>query len=112
MFSSVWNKTVPSGRFPDGQTLIYTNEADGYILWLLLLSGLRSIPFIAAERNQTFAQFSQNGSWLAYDSHEGGHTRSLRNPISFGARQMAGVPARRHHADVAARRARNLLSEP
>jgi Tol biopolymer transport system component len=62
----------PQTVSPDGQTLIYTNDADGYDLWLLVLSNLRSRSFIAAPGNQTFARFSPNGSWLAYDSHEAG----------------------------------------
>jgi eukaryotic-like serine/threonine-protein kinase len=71
----------PQTVSPDGQTLIYTNDADGYDLWLLLLSNLRSSSFIAAPRNQTFARFSPNGSWLAYDSREGAGTPDGRSEV-------------------------------
>ena len=37
----------PQTVSPDGQTLIYTNDADGYDLWLLRLSNRRASSFIS-----------------------------------------------------------------
>lgn len=63
----------PQAVSPDGRYLIYAQRSEkNYDLWLLSFADRRPVPFIAAEGNQTFGQFSPDGRWFAYDSSESG----------------------------------------
>ena len=61
----------------DGQFIAYTNAAiksnTQNDIWILPMSGERkSIPFLQTGANETSAQFSPDGHWIAYVSDESG----------------------------------------
>jgi eukaryotic-like serine/threonine-protein kinase len=65
----------PSDWSSDGRFLTYyrTNAKTGLDVWVLPLSGDRTpTPFLAAEFNESQAQFSPDGKWMAYVSDESG----------------------------------------
>lgn len=56
----------------DGQFLVYellTTQSD---LWILRLSDRQTMPFVVTPFNETHAQFSPDGKWVAYTSDESG----------------------------------------
>ena len=59
---------------PDGRFLIYDEHVLGRAQDLLLVrrDGGAPIPFLATDADETFAQFSPDGKWLAYRSTESG----------------------------------------
>ena len=77
----------PQAISSNGQYLIYTDtnlSSGDYELWLVPFGDGRARPFIAAEGNQTFAQFSPDGRWLAYDSNETGSSEVYVTPFPKG----------------------------
>jgi eukaryotic-like serine/threonine-protein kinase len=59
---------------PDGQFLIYDEHVAGRAQDLLLIrrDGGAAIPYLTTEADETFAQFSRDGKWIAYRSTESG----------------------------------------
>ncbi len=59
---------------PDGQFLIYDEHVPGRAQDLLLIrrDGGAPIPYLTTEADETFAQFSHDGKWIAYRSTESG----------------------------------------
>ena len=59
---------------PDGQFLIYDEHVPGRAQNLLLIrrDGGAPIPYLTTEADETFAQFSHDGKWIAYRSTESG----------------------------------------
>ena len=66
--------SIPIPTYPRGTTI------SG---WCAFGDG-RARPFIAAEGNQTFAQFSPDGRWLAYDSNETGSSEVYVDAVPQG----------------------------
>jgi Tol biopolymer transport system component len=67
--------TSPSSASPDGRTLIVEEQDPerGFDLSVLSLSGDRKLrPLIHTPANETFARFSPDGGWIAYQSDESG----------------------------------------
>jgi len=66
----------PNSFSPDGQSLAFTevNPTTGFDIWILRLDVRKAEAFIQAPSNQTGAQFSPDGHWLAYNSDESGHS--------------------------------------
>jgi len=65
----------PSDWSSDGRFLAYYRTAakTGIDVWVLPLSGDRTpIPYLRAEFNESQAQFSPDGKWMAYVSDESG----------------------------------------
>ncbi len=60
----------PVGFSPDGQFLVYTiptGAARGK-LWILPIAGRKPYPFLPEDRNQSSAEISPDGRWMAYVS--------------------------------------------
>ena len=64
----------PNHWSPDGRFLIYDEHVPGRAQDLLIVpkDGGASIPFLATEADETVAQFSPDGKWIAYRSTESG----------------------------------------
>jgi len=64
----------PNAWSPDGRFLIYDDHVPGHSQDLALVGkdGGAPIPFLATEADETFAQFSPDGKWIAYRSTESG----------------------------------------
>jgi serine/threonine-protein kinase len=66
---------MPSSWSPDGKELAFTeiSPTTGFDLWILPLAGDRKPrPFLTTPFNESWAQFSPDGHWLAYESDESG----------------------------------------
>jgi len=60
---------------PDGKNLLFLDQGSksGTDLWLLSMTGEpKPSPFIAGPANESAAEFSQDGRWIAYVSDESG----------------------------------------
>jgi serine/threonine protein kinase/Tol biopolymer transport system component len=73
------NNLYPTGVSSDGKFLLFfTGNAlstTGNDLWVLPLTGdPKPKPFLQTEFNETYAVFSPDGRWVAYNSIESGHT--------------------------------------
>ncbi|HSP06872.1 MAG TPA: protein kinase, partial [Acidobacteriota bacterium] len=70
------DRISPDDWSPDGQYLLYedVNPKTQADLWFLPLFGTRPrpIPFLQSAFNETHAQFSPDGKWIAYTSDETG----------------------------------------
>src|SRR5262249_37571212 len=65
----------PDDWSPDSRNLIYsrTDAQTGADLWILPLDGDRApLPFATTRYDETNAQFSPDGHWIAYQSNESG----------------------------------------
>jgi Tol biopolymer transport system component len=67
---------------PDDQLLAFdeADRATGSDIWVFRLSDRRAQPFIQTPANESFAQFSPNGLWLAYQSDESGGSEVYVQP--------------------------------
>ena len=87
---------MPTSISRDGRFLLYTNETTGSTrgdVWVLPLSGERTpYPFIRRPFDQDQAQFSPDGTWVAYVSNESGRQEVLVRPFA---------PASAHDAESA-----------
>ena len=66
---------MPSSWSPDGKQLTFTEitPTSGFDIWMLPLEGDRKPrPFLRTPFNESWAQFSPDGHWLAYESDESG----------------------------------------
>jgi eukaryotic-like serine/threonine-protein kinase len=77
---------VPSSVSPDGQTLIYTSNANptggAFDLMALPLAGDRTPkPLVATPRLETNGEISPNGRWVAYESDESGRREIYVRPF-------------------------------
>ena len=71
----------------DGRFIVYRNSdpKTGLDLWMLPLAGDRKpIPFLQTEFNETAAQFSPDGRWIAYASDESGRYEVYVRPFNGG----------------------------
>lgn len=69
------DKILPDDWSADGRTILYEelNPRTRFDLWFLPLSGSRKPqPFLQSDYNETHAQFSPDGKWIAYTSDETG----------------------------------------
>ena len=65
---------VPNSWSPDGQQILFTQQAPShYSLMLLPLAGGSAVPFLNSKSNQTNGQISSDGKWAAYASDESGN---------------------------------------
>ena len=63
----------PNGWSPDGQYLIYDDHRPTQQdLFVVRAEGGEPIPFLATEADETVAEFSPDGRWIAYRSDESG----------------------------------------
>jgi Tol biopolymer transport system component len=79
----------PSGWSPDGRFLLYTVESPKtkYDVWILPIEGNQKQPilFQGTEFNETAAQFSPDGRWIAYVSDESGRYEVYVREFSLGS---------------------------
>ena len=79
---------IPTSASPDGRFLLYTNVTigpDRCDVWLMPLSGDGPPkPFIHRAFDQDQAQFSPDGTWVAYVSNESGRREVLARPVWDG----------------------------
>jgi eukaryotic-like serine/threonine-protein kinase len=83
------NKT-PSSQSPDGRFLLYsvrTPKANKEDIWILPLEGSQRAPmlFQGTEFDETRAQFSPDGRWIAYSSDESGRPEVYVREFSLSA---------------------------
>jgi Tol biopolymer transport system component len=74
----------PQGWSPDGHSLVYVehSESTGHDLWLLPISTKgKPIPLVQTPFNETQAQLSPDGRWLAYTSDETGRFEVYVRPF-------------------------------
>jgi eukaryotic-like serine/threonine-protein kinase len=67
------NNDIPLSWSPDGRTLAFTrlSQAAGYDIWTVSLDGSREArPFVQSPAQESGAQFSPDGRWIAYTSDE------------------------------------------
>jgi Tol biopolymer transport system component len=67
----------------DGEFLTMTemnNEVTGHNVWVLSLTG-EAAPFVATDANENAAQFSPDGSWIAYQSDTSGRFEIYVEPF-------------------------------
>ena len=107
-FASDWSR--------DGRFALYTEVhpktlADIWILTdpLNASNGRKPAPYLVTPFQESQAQLSPDGRWLAYVSNETGGWAVLRQPVSHDRRQTASVFRRGARATVAARRPRVIL---
>ncbi len=64
----------PNDWSHDGRFLIYDDHSpdNRQDLWVLPLGGGKPIPFLTTPADETLAQFSPDGKWIAYSSDESG----------------------------------------
>ena len=81
--------TSPTDWSPDGRTILYSLDfADGKRdIWAVPFSGERKpFPVLATPFNETSAQFSPDGQWIAYQSNEPGSVGDLRPALPRGSK--------------------------
>jgi dipeptidyl aminopeptidase/acylaminoacyl peptidase len=74
----------PMDWSPDGRFLLYraNDEKGGYDLWALPMEGDRKpFPVVHTSFNETGAQFSPDGKWIAYESNESGRFEVYVQPF-------------------------------
>ncbi len=74
----------PSDWSRDGKFIVYTQFAGnrGSDLWLLPMEGEhKPVPYLQTPFNETGAQFSPDGKWMAYASNESGPPQVYVQPI-------------------------------
>lgn len=89
---------VPTGFSRDGRFLLYTstNPKTRGDIWVLPMvperpGGERKpFPFLRTEFNESFAQFSPDGHWIAYMSNESGVAEIYVRPFVPGAEAPGG----------------------
>jgi Tol biopolymer transport system component len=66
----------------DGQRLAFSelNPDTGWDIWVLRISDHQVRPFLNSRSNETAAQFSPDGQWLAYSSDESGRNEIYVRP--------------------------------
>jgi eukaryotic-like serine/threonine-protein kinase len=77
----------PNDWSPDGQIILYAQgiSAGKRDIWALPLDGQRKpYPVVATPFNETNAQFSPDGKWIAYQSNESGSVEIYVQPFPAG----------------------------
>jgi serine/threonine-protein kinase len=77
------NIQMPGSFSPDGKTLAFLelSPTTGYDVWTLSLGGdPRPHPIVQTQFNETYAEFSPDGHWLAYVSDESGRDEVYVQP--------------------------------
>jgi Tol biopolymer transport system component len=92
--SSIGEAKVPEDWSLDGRFLVYAtpNTKTKRDLWVLPMSGDREpFPFLQTEFNESQAQFSPDGKWIAYTSDESGAPEVYVQtfPVSGGKRRIS-----------------------
>ena len=76
----------PTSWSPDGKFLLYTAAGDhktGQDIWVLpLAAGVKPFPLLQTPFNESNAQFSPDGRWVAYQSNESGRSEIYVIPFS------------------------------
>ena len=102
MFPLDWSS---DGRFVLYQQNNPATRSD--ILLLPLAKGSTPVPFVNSAANETDAQFSPNGKWIAYTSDTSGspqiYVQAFQGARAASGAALAGVTKRREQAKVAAR---------
>lgn len=89
------DRISPDDFSPDGRYLLYedVNPKTQTDLWFLPLFGTRrTIPFLQSNFNETHAQFSPDGKWIAYTSDETGRAEVYmqNSPLTGNGSARAG----------------------
>ena len=65
---------MPNDFSPDGRFLIYEDQhpTQKKDLWVLPVADGKPIPFVTTTADETTADFSPDGKWVAYSSDETG----------------------------------------
>jgi serine/threonine-protein kinase len=83
----------PNSWSPDGQLLAFNefSPVTGADIWVLRLSDHKAQPFLQTKANETSAQFSPDGRWMAYVSDESGRNEVYVQPYPGpgGKRQIS-----------------------
>jgi Tol biopolymer transport system component len=70
----------PGGWSPDGQTLVFVEQAPSFAIWLLPLKDRKPQPFGQSRSDETAPRFSPDGHWIAYRSNESGRNEVYIRP--------------------------------
>ena len=104
----------PESWSPDGEVLAFTEShpTTGEDIWVLSLEGERKPqPWLQTRFNESNAQVSPDGRWLAYESNESGRNEVYVQPFPGpGGKRQVSTP-RRHRAEVGTQRAGAVLSQ-
>jgi Tol biopolymer transport system component len=94
LFKSSADKAATSWS-PDGRFLLYSvrNPKTKSDIWVLPLFGDRKpVPFLETEFDESGAQFSPDGHWVAYLSNESGRLEVYVRPFSVNADGSVAEP--------------------
>ena len=80
--TSDYDTPVGCSWSPDGQLLAFqaVGISTGRDIWVLRLSDRKAQPFLRTSFNESAAQFSPDGRWLAYVSDESGRSEIYVQP--------------------------------
>jgi len=96
---------------PDGKYLVFSTRAaktNRDIVLLPLDGSHKTVPFAASVANETQAQISSDGKWIAYLGDER-HDRGVRSKFSQPRRQTPSFHRGRRAAEMAPRRQGTIL---
>jgi Tol biopolymer transport system component len=78
---------APMSWSPDGKRIVFwtVDAKNGGDLWVLTLDDRKAAPFLTTEFNETHAQISPDGRWIAYTSNSTGREEIYVQPFPAGA---------------------------
>ena len=105
--------TMPMSWSPDGKLLVYwvNDPKTRGDLWMVPTSGDRkSVALLQTPADESLAQVSPDGKWIAYQSDETGSNQIYVSPFPSGSgNRVADFDRRRRVAPMARRRKRVVL---
>jgi Tol biopolymer transport system component len=87
LYESAGTEKAPMSWSPDDKYIVFevTDVKTGWDLWMLPLFGDRkAYPLMQTPFNETWAEISPNGKWIAYDSDETGRYEVYIRPFPSG----------------------------
>jgi serine/threonine protein kinase len=87
LYESPGTEKAPMTWSPDGKYLVFevTEAKTAWDLWVLPMMGERkAYPMMQTPFNETWAEISPNGKWIAYDSDETGRYEVYIRPFPSG----------------------------